>query len=54
MKNIYTFKKSSNIFEIRKFLQTIYQEFFHNNQVSRQVHQEESFVFMIERLSNDI
>ncbi len=35
MKKIYTFEKSSNVFEIRQFLQTFYQEFFHNNQIFR-------------------
>ncbi len=54
MKKTHTFKKDSDISEIRQFLQTFYQEFLQSRKISRETHQKRSFIFMIKRLSNRI
>jgi hypothetical protein len=54
MKKIHAFKKSSDVSEIRQFLQTFYQEFFQNRKISRKTHQKRSSFFVIKELSDDI
>jgi hypothetical protein len=54
MRYIKSFKRRSNVSEIRQFLQTLHKEIFQNRQIADKNDKKESIFLLIRELSNSV